>query len=247
MVEMGAGVTSDMARKWLLCAQEVKLVGERPVFVGRCRGGLAYILTNMRLIVVNVRHHVPMRAVGPLSSLKITHTHRSGSPRSSSTLAFSRGSSLIIALERLAEKDADRVARLFVAQVEGTTDLKSSHTRQTHPALRAGTNQLAGRGVVAPDRTSREAVPIRESRQQAISGKPARKEAWTTYYPWALALYGSVSVILLIIIVASWIPSPEIPGVPASKQSFPVFPGLLGILCFVMTGRQLYLRTLSRR
>lgn len=70
-----------------------------------------------------------------------------------------------------------------------------------------------------------------------------RKGAWSTYYPWALALYGIVSAVLLLIIIVSWMPSPEIPDVPASEQSPPLIPGLLGIFFFVMTFRQLYLRS----
>jgi hypothetical protein len=81
----------------------------------------------------------------------------------------------------------------------------------------------------------------------ANSNRPARKTAWNTYYPWALALYVIVSIVLLIIIVVSWIPAPEIPGVPASEQSFPLVPGLIGVFFFIMAGRQIYLRGESQR
>lgn len=76
------------------------------------------------------------------------------------------------------------------------------------------------------------------------SNRPARKTAWNTYYPWALALYLIVSVFLLILIVVSWLPAPELSGVPASP---PLIPGLLGLLFFVMAGRQIYLRGESQR
>ena len=76
---------------------------------------------------------------------------------------------------------------------------------------------------------------------------PARKTGWNTYYPWLLAIWGTISVILLVIIVISWMPAPEIPGVPPSEQSGPVIPGLLGILFFVLAGRQLYLRGESKK
>lgn len=76
---------------------------------------------------------------------------------------------------------------------------------------------------------------------------PKRRGAWNTYHPWALALYGVMSVILLIVIVVSWMPSPEIPGVPPSEQSAPLIPGLLGILFFVMAGRQFHLRGQSKK
>jgi hypothetical protein len=46
---------------------------------------------------------------------------------------------------------------------------------------------------------------------------PRRKSAWNTYYPWALALYVVLSVILLVIILISWVPAPEIPGVPRAS------------------------------
>lgn len=79
------------------------------------------------------------------------------------------------------------------------------------------------------------------------SNRPTRKTAWNTYYPWALSLYLIVSIVLIIIIGASWIPAPEIPGVPASEQSFPLIPGLLGLFFFVMAGRQIYLRGEAQR
>lgn len=74
-----------------------------------------------------------------------------------------------------------------------------------------------------------------------------RKNAWNTYYPWALGLYGVISVILLLVIAASWMPSPAIPGVPPSERSAPLIPGMLGILFFTMAGRQLYLRGQSKQ
>ena len=48
------------------------------------------------------------------------------------------------------------------------------------------------------------------------SKPPVRKTAWNTYFPWALALYGILSILFIIIIGASWIPAAEIPGVRAS-------------------------------
>jgi hypothetical protein len=72
------------------------------------------------------------------------------------------------------------------------------------------------------------------------------KTAWNTYYPWALALFTTVSVMIAIIIVASWIPAQGDPGVPTSARSGSVVPGLAGILFFVMAGRQMYLRSQER-
>lgn len=65
--------------------------------------------------------------------------------------------------------------------------------------------------------------------------------------PWLFALSSILSSILLLIIVISWIPSPEIEGVPPEAQSAPLVPGLLGILSFVIAGRQLYLRGQSKK
>jgi hypothetical protein len=91
-------------------------------------------------------------------------------------------------------------------------------------------------------------APVEPGRSRAKrGGSPERKSVWNTYYPWALALYGTISVILLVIILVSWIPGAEIPGVPPSEQSVPVIPGLLGILFFVLAGRQLYLRSESKK
>ena len=56
-----------------------------------------------------------------------------------------------------------------------------------------------------------------------------------------------MSVVLLIIIVVSWIPAPEILGVPASEQSGPLILGRFGLFFFVMAGRQIYLRGESQR
>jgi hypothetical protein len=78
----------------------------------------------------------------------------------------------------------------------------------------------------------------------ANSKSTPRKTAWNTYYPWALALYLIVSVSLLILIVVSWLPAPELSGVPASP---PLIPGLLGLFFFFMAGRQIYLRGESQR
>lgn len=80
----------------------------------------------------------------------------------------------------------------------------------------------------------------------ANQNRPERKTAWNTYYPWALALYGIVSAVLIVIVFVSWIPAPEIPGVPASEQSVPVIPGLLGVFFIVMAIRQISLRNSSR-
>jgi len=91
-------------------------------------------------------------------------------------------------------------------------------------------------------------APIAPERSRAGRvGNSDRRSAWSTYYPWALALFSTLSVILLVIVVASWIPAPEVPGVPPNEQSVPVIPGLLGILFFVFAGRQLYLRSQSKK
>lgn len=70
----------------------------------------------------------------------------------------------------------------------------------------------------------------------------SRKTGWNTYHPWLLTLSGVLSVILLVIGIISWMPAPEILGAPPSEQNEPIVPGLLGILFFVVAGRQLYLR-----
>ena len=65
--------------------------------------------------------------------------------------------------------------------------------------------------------------------------------------PWLFALTTIMSAFLLLLVVISWMPTPELEGVPAEQQSVPMVPGGLGILCLVIAGRQLYLRGQSKR
>jgi hypothetical protein len=64
--------------------------------------------------------------------------------------------------------------------------------------------------------------------------------------PWLLALSGTLSVILILLVISSWMPSPEIEGVPPEAQSAPLVPGGLGILMLVVAGRQLFLRSQAK-
>jgi hypothetical protein len=59
--------------------------------------------------------------------------------------------------------------------------------------------------------------------------KPKRG-AWHVYHPGYLALYGIVSVFLILFIILMW----SVGGA--------VLPGLVGIFFFVMAGRQLHLK-----
>lgn len=73
-----------------------------------------------------------------------------------------------------------------------------------------------------------------------------RKNGWNTYMPWLLGLSGTFSVILILIVIVSWMPQPEIEGVPPEARSAPVVPGGLGILMLVIAGRQLFLRSQAK-
>ena len=77
--------------------------------------------------------------------------------------------------------------------------------------------------------------------------EPARGTGWNTYKPGLLALFGTISGLLLVIIVISWIPPAELEGVPPETQAGPMVPGLLGVFFFIMAGRQFYLRGQSMK
>lgn len=79
-----------------------------------------------------------------------------------------------------------------------------------------------------------------------MSMEPQRETVWNTYMPWYLALTGTLSIIIGFIVMASWIPTPAIEGVPPEAYSAPVFPGALSILFMVMAGRQLFLRSQAK-
>jgi hypothetical protein len=74
-----------------------------------------------------------------------------------------------------------------------------------------------------------------------------RKNGWNTYMPWLFALSVTLSVILVFVVVVSWMPSPEIEGVPPEAQSAPLVPGGLGLLMLVIAGRQFVLRSEARK
>ena len=57
---------------------------------------------------------------------------------------------------------------------------------------------------------------------------------WHKFHPGWLALYGIVSLVLLIAILCTW------------GGGGVAFPGLIGVLFFTMTGRQLYLMVQPR-
>lgn len=124
------------------------------------------------------------------------------------------------------------------AGAAGGAPVHGSAPRMTYADAMA----LAGAPVHRSAPGTRQRVPS----TQIEDPDSSRKTAWNTYYPWALALYGVLSVILLVIIVVSWMPAPEIPGVPPSEWDGPIVPGGLGILFFLMAGRQLYLRGQSK-
>lgn len=66
----------------------------------------------------------------------------------------------------------------------------------------------------------------------ASGGRPTEKRKsgpWWVFHPGWLLLYGVISLILLIAIFSTW-----------SSGGFAI-PGLIGILFFVMTGRQIWL------
>lgn len=81
------------------------------------------------------------------------------------------------------------------------------------------------------------------SHSTTAADNPPRQTAWNTYTPWLFALWGALSLVLIAVVAISWLPQPEIPGVPPDAHSAPLLPGGLGILMFVLAGRQWYLRT----
>ena len=55
----------------------------------------------------------------------------------------------------------------------------------------------------------------------------------------------ALSLILLMLVIISWMPIQGIPGA-SDERSGRAIPGLLGILFFLLAGRQLFLRGLAR-
>lgn len=70
---------------------------------------------------------------------------------------------------------------------------------------------------------------------------------WGRYSPTCLAVFGTLSTLLLLVILASWLPPYEIAGATYYEQPVQYLPSGVGLGFIIIAGRQLYLRKRHRQ